>query len=267
MREQGENKMKRKSTAVWAAVLITLGLAGLAWFAVPLGWGVLNAGNAAGLLFSAAVLAVGALFPQLRRWFEAERLRKGKRAALRILQLALALGILWSAVLTGCMIQGAADSVPPGEPVTVVVLGSKVNGTEPSADLQARINAAYAFLVQNPPCKAIASGGKGAGEAISEAEAIRRGLVRLGIDENRVLLEDQSTSTLENIAFSQKIIREHKLPPKLAIVTDEYHQFRAGRVAEGYGSEAYAVPAHTPWYIFSACYARELLALTNFLIL
>lgn len=59
MREQGENKMKRKSTAVWAAVLITLGLAGLAWFAVPLGWGVLNAGNAAGLLFSAAVLAVG----------------------------------------------------------------------------------------------------------------------------------------------------------------------------------------------------------------
>ena len=158
MREQGENKMKRKSTAVWAAVLITLGLAGLAWFTVPLGWGVLNAGNAAGLLFSAAVLAVGALFPQLRRWFESERLRKGKRAALRILQLALALGILWSAVLTGCMIQGAADSVPPGEPVTVVVLGSKVNGTEPSADLQARINAAYAFLVQNPTCKAIASG-------------------------------------------------------------------------------------------------------------
>ena len=259
--------MERKSIAVWSAVLIILGLAGLAWFAVPLGWGVLNVGNTAGMLFSAGVLAAGALFPRLRKWYEGERLRRGKRVALRILQVVLALGLLWSAVLTGCMIQGAANSVPPGEPVTVVVLGSKVNGTEPSADLQARINAAYAFLVQNPTCKVIASGGKGAGESISEAEAIRRGLVRLGIDESRVLLEDQSTSTLENIAFSQKIIREHKLPAKLAIVTDEYHQFRAGRVAKGYGSEFYAIPAHTPWYIFSACYARELLALTNFLIL
>lgn len=116
MREQGENKMKRKSTAVWAAVLITLGLAGLAWFAVPLGWGVLNAGNAAGLLFSAAVLAVGALFPQLRRWFEAERLRKGKRGRAADFTAGSGAGILWSAVLTGCMIQGAADSVPPASP-------------------------------------------------------------------------------------------------------------------------------------------------------
>lgn len=259
--------MERKSTAVWAAVLIILGLAGLAWFAIPLGWGVLNAGNAAGLLLSAAVLAAGALFPRLRKWFEGENLRKGKKAALRLLQTVLVLGILWSAVLTGCMVQGAANSAPPGVPVTVIVLGSKVNGTEPSADLQARIDAAYAFLAQNPGCKAIASGGKGAGESISEAEAIRRGLVSLGIDESRVLLEDQSTSTLENIAFSQKIIRDQGLPAALAIVTDEYHQFRAGRVAQGYGSEFYAVPARTPWYIFSACYARELLALTKFLVL
>ena len=162
---------------------------------MPLGWGVLNVGNTAGMLFSAGVLAAGALFLGCASGTKASGCTEEKRVALRILQVVLALGLLWSAVLTGCMIQGAANSVPPGEPVTVVVLGSKVNGTEPAQTCRHGINAAYAFLVQNPTCKVIASGGKRRRESISEAEAIRRGLVRLGIDESRVLLEDQSTST------------------------------------------------------------------------
>lgn len=259
--------MERKSTVIWSALLSILGLAGLIWFTIPLGWNVLNIGNMAGLIFCAVIFLTGILFPRLRNWMENGQLPRAKKITLRILQFILVTGLLWCAVLTGCMIQGATNSVPAGEPVTVVVLGSKVNGTVPSADLQARIDAAYEFLQANPTCKVIASGGQGSGESISEAEAIRQSLVKKGIAKDRIFLEDQSTNTLENIAFSQKIIREQQLPLKMAIVTDEYHQFRAGRIAQSYGSEFYAVPANTPWYIFSACYARELLALSKFLLL
>ena len=71
----------------------------------------------------------------------------------------------------------------------------------------------------------------------------------------------------ENLEFSMKIIRENGLSESVALVTDEYHQFRAGRIAASLGVESAAVCAHTPWYIFSACWARELLALSKFLLL
>lgn len=91
-------------------------------------------------------------------------------------------------------------------------------------------------------------------------------LVKQGIDALRITTEEQSTNTQENLANSLTIIDKAGMSRQLAIVTDEYHQFRAGKIAERLGAVPYSVCATTPWYIFSACYMRELLALTKFLI-
>lgn len=168
----------------------------------------------------------------------------------------LALAVLF---LSLCMVAGAlGPSAPDG--ATALVLGSKVSGETPSIDLQARINKAAAWLTEHPSSKAVACGGQGANESISEAEAIRRGLVSLGIDNSRILLEDRSTSTEENIRNAQSLLPKNG---DVAVVTDDYHVFRARLLVKKTGMRPYAYPvaAKTPPQYFAAFYARELLAL------
>ena len=105
------------------------------------------------------------------------------------------------------------------------------------------------------------SGGQGENEQVTEASAMQRYLVKNGIDASRIFEEDTSTTTQENLANSLKIIEQKSLRKNVAIVTDEYHQFRAGVIAHRTGLTPYSICAHTPWFIFSACYARELLAI------
>jgi uncharacterized SAM-binding protein YcdF (DUF218 family) len=174
-------------------------------------------------------------------------------------------GLLWAVVLTGLMISGTTAAPP--ETATVLVLGSKVSGDVPSADLRVRILTASAYLKEHPKAVCVACGGRGRGENRTEAEVIREGLENLGIDSSRLYLEDRSTSTQENIGNALKIIDQNGLDRNLAIVTDEYHEYRARSIARGFGVSARAVPARTPWYIFSACWARELLALSAYLLL
>lgn len=168
----------------------------------------------------------------------------------------LALAVLF---LSLCMVAGALGPTAP-DGATVLVLGSKVSGETPSLDLQARIDKAGAWLLAHPNSKAVACGGQGANESISEAEAIRRGLVSLGIDNRRILLEDRSTSTEENIRNAQFLLPKNG---DVAVVTDDYHVFRARLLMEKTGVRPYAYPvaAKTPPPYFAAFYARELLAL------
>ena len=91
---------------------------------------------------------------------------------------------------------------------TVVVLGCEVRKSTPSRMLMERIRAAHTFLQEHPDTKCILSGGQGSSENISEAEAMHTWLVNNGIDPARLYLEDQSTSTKENLSFSKKIIEE-----------------------------------------------------------
>jgi uncharacterized SAM-binding protein YcdF (DUF218 family) len=108
----------------------------------------------------------------------------------------------------------------------------------------------------------IASGGKGSGEEISEAESIKSELKKQGISENRIILEDQSTDTYENINFSKKLI------PKGAklglVVTNNFHLYRAVSIARDYGLQVQGLPAETPWIAVVKSYSREYLAITKY---
>lgn len=248
-------------------LIMILSMAGLIWFIGPIFWNVKNIGNITGIAVCAIVFLIAVFYDGIKKMCKAS---KPFRVFCRVVSVLFCIGILWAAVLTGFMFYGAnAFAVRAEAPkdATVVVLGSKVSGTTPSADLRARIDAAAVYLKANPQAKCVVSGGQGAGELATEASVMRDYLVKDGIATSRILTEDKSTTTVENLKNSLAVIKENSLSPDLAIVTDEYHEFRAGKIAGNLGAKSYAVCAQTPWYIFSACYARELLALTNFLII
>ncbi len=129
----------------------------------------------------------------------------------------------------------------------VIVLGAGVNGTAPSLSLLNRLDAVKEYLETYPDSIAVLSGGQGKGEDITEAECMRRWLVSNGIEEDRLLLEEKSTSTKENLQFSMEIINRHFEDDveKLAIVSSDYHLYRAKYMASEMGVEAVGVSART----------------------
>ena len=120
----------------------------------------------------------------------------------------------------------------------LIVLGSKTNTYGPSTDFKARLNLAYDYLTTNPNTKAIISGAKGDNEPISEALSGKRYLVDKGIDSERILLEDRSYSTLQNITNSKDIILKYHNnleDIKVVIISSNFHLFRANYIAKKTG--------------------------------
>jgi uncharacterized SAM-binding protein YcdF (DUF218 family) len=138
----------------------------------------------------------------------------------------------------------AAFSRPEPELDAIIVLGARVNEDGPSGSLNERIQAAAEYLRANPDAIAVASGGQGDDEPMSEAQCIRDHLVALGVDPERILVEDTSTSTLENLSNSFALLRGRAV--RVGLVTNDFHIFRAlcvGRKLGGF--ELSPVPARS----------------------
>ena len=132
-------------------------------------------------------------------------------------------------VITVAMIAVDSNTADNGGADYAIVLGAGVNGEEPSASLAARLRAAKKYAETNLDCMLIVSGGKGDNENITEAECMRRWLVRNGVDEARIVMEDRATSTEENLAFSRAVIlgREPDFNGRVCVITEVYHVTRA----------------------------------------
>ena len=115
---------------------------------------------------------------------------------------------------------------PIDNPQAVIVLGCQVRGETPSIMLENRLDTALETLNEYPDTVCVVSGGKGKGEDISEAEAMRRYLTENGIPESRIINEDKSKNTRENISFSKEILDERGID-RAIIVTNDFHQYRA----------------------------------------
>ena len=124
-----------------------------------------------------------------------------------------------------------AVNAPVNEESTAVVLGAQVKYGRPSVLLQQRINAAYNYLNENKNAKAVVTGGQGSDETISEGQCMYDTLVGMGIDKDRIFIEDKAENTQQNIKYSYDIIEKEDLNKNLAIVTDSYHQLRARLIA------------------------------------
>lgn len=162
------------------------------------------------------------------------------------------------------IVKAAADRSKQDAPY-VVVLGAAVYGTDPSITLQHRLEGAARYLDANPQAKAVVSGGQGEGEDISEAECMRRYLIEHGIAAERILLEDRSTSTKENLAFSKAVIEaDGGDASRIAIISSAYHLYRAKRMASALGMDAIGVAGSDgyPIYMFGM-YLREAAAVAK----
>lgn len=168
-------------------------------------------------------------------------------------------------VLIGVMINYA--NTMPEKNSTVIILGCQVHGTRPSLMLCDRMNVALEYIKENPDSNIIASGGKGAGESISEAQAIKTYLVEKGIDEKRIFIEDKSKNTDENISFSSKIIKDNNLNTNIAVATDGFHQYRSFCFAKKNDLKSGAISVKTRWYFSASYYSRELLAIGKMFLL
>lgn len=115
----------------------------------------------------------------------------------------------------------------------IIVLGAQVKEDGPSIVLQYRLDKAISYLSDNPTTRCIVSGGQGDNEPFSEAEGMYNYLVANGVDSERIILEDQSTSTVENIRNSKALLND--LYNSVGIVTNDFHVFRAVRIAKVQG--------------------------------
>lgn len=145
----------------------------------------------------------------------------------------------------------------------IIVLGARVKGEVPSLALKYRLEKAYEYMSNNPETKAILSGGKGDGENISEAEAMRRYLVGRGISEERLILEDRSTSTDENIINSFEIINEENPESKIIVITSRFHILRSKMIAKEFGREVDGIGAKTMQFLIPNYYLREFFAVIS----
>lgn len=172
-------------------------------------------------------------------------------------KVAVSCGVILFAVLFGMILHG--QSVGPKEDADyLIVLGAGLRGENPSLVLRNRINAAADYLIENPKSKVVVSGGQGPDELISEAEAMRRELTELGIDASRIILEDRSTSTNENLTLSKSFIPEGT---SVVIVTNKFHVFRACHLARECGyTEVSGLGADNVRWLSPTNYLRECMA-------
>ena len=198
-----------------------------------------------------------------RRRLDAPRWWKRSRMAAAA---GLAAFTVWGCGMSVWMTSYAYLNPPPAD-AAVIVLGCQVVGDKPSKMLRLRLDAAYDYLQAHPRAFVIGSGGLNDGGTHSEAEVMRLYLAGRGIDPARVLLEDRSRNTRENLAFSAALIEAHNLPRVTAIATDGFHQLRGAIYAKKAGLIPYSLPAPTPWGLFPAYWVREWFGIAKAVIL
>lgn len=162
--------------------------------------------------------------------------------------------LLLAMSVTGILILNFGSTQHTILPQYLLVLGTTVNGTEPSSMLQDRIDAAYRYLTEYPEVICIVSGYRNNAD-ISEAECMYNELTEMGIDSNRIWMEDQASSTIENFNFSLALIEEKTgaRPDWITVLSSEFHLLRSSIFARECGVHAIYVGAETsdlPTFIY-----------------
>jgi uncharacterized SAM-binding protein YcdF (DUF218 family) len=180
----------------------------------------------------------------------------------RIIFTIITIGIVYALVVF-CLIMSGVRSKPDKNAETMLILGAQVRGTSeedvyPSPVLKERLNAALSYLKENKHTKVIVCGGKGADEPTSEAVGMAKYLKENGIEAERIVLEDKSVSTKQNIANAKKLITSGKT----VIVSNDFHIYRAKMLAKRLGIKNISgLPAKSKTKVTGQMYCREVFAL------
>lgn len=147
----------------------------------------------------------------------------------------------------------------------LIVLGAQVYKNGPSPVLKFRLDKAYEYLTANPDTRCIVTGGQGSNEPFTEASCMADYLVKRGIDSGRIILEDKSTTTAQNLTNSMKLISAdtiNKSSNTIGILTNDFHMFRAMQIARAqnipnaYGISCSSTKVYLPNNMFREYFAE-----------
>lgn len=158
----------------------------------------------------------------------------------------VAVGLAAFVVVEGLIFTEFGARAQPGADYCIV-LGAQMKANGPSNTLQRRLDRALVYLRENPGTLVIVSGCQGSNEPVSEARGMYDYLVKAGIDPERIWMEEASRNTCENLEFSGKLLNRQE--NSVVLVTNNFHMFRALRLAEGagYGHVQGLAASSYPW--------------------
>ena len=160
----------------------------------------------------------------------------------RLLSFIFVLTLLANSVYSGFILLSSEDNNADGADYALV-MGFGLKDGQMEEILELRCDKAVEYLQKNPECTAVLCGGVTRGNAISEAKAMKDYIVRSGIPERRLLLEDSSTNTEENISYAKQMIT---VGSKVIVISSNYHMHRIKEVCRHAGLNVRAVPCNTP---------------------
>lgn len=156
-----------------------------------------------------------------------------------------------------------ARHTPKQDKDVVIILGAGLRGDGVTTTLALRLNKAAEYLRKNKNAIAVVSGGQGSDEWVTEASAMKKYLIRKGIQPKRILEEGRSTSTKENFMFSKELLdaRLGAGSYNCVYVTNSFHAYRAGLYAKKAGLDAESLASRSATDTLPYNYTREYLAL------
>lgn len=184
----------------------------------------------------------------------------GKMPGWAVIGIQIFLGILLIIFLAVEMIiLSGMLAIPTRNLPVIIVLGACIRGTVITGSLKRRLDKAVLYLHDNPETRVIVSGGQGRGEEVTEASAMREYLISCDVPDERIVMEDRSKTTKENLEFSKKFLKRGE--KKVGIVTNNFHIYRAVKLAKATGyKKVYGITAGCDPVLFFNYMVREFFA-------
>lgn len=181
----------------------------------------------------------------------------------RIAKLGFVFWLMTLVVYFAVLIRSHAQIDTVFRPELIVILGSSTLNSQPSPTLVERLRLGYELALVSPGAMVVVSGGVDFRQTVSEAQVMKDYLIRLGLDESRIVIEDESTSTYENLLFTARKLQTLKVDQqaRMIIVTSDFHTQRSELIAARVGwKEVRSAGATTPLYMRYNTWIREYFA-------
>lgn len=243
---------KKRNIWEWLAIITAiLCAAGAITLTIAYGFTV---GNAITLVIASVLVSLGLWFRKWSKWLR------------RTIGIMLTLGMVFFSIMLGIIVyHGAKDTVTFKEDC-VLVLGCGIRGETVLPTLESRLDRCLEYLKYNPNALVLVSGGQGPKEDIPEAVAMQRYLIAHGVPAERIIVEDKSRNTMQNLSYSKGILDSLFLQKKyrIALITSDYHSYRVDMAAKQSGLTIGTYNAGVKWYLRPSAYTREVLSICKF---
>ncbi len=182
----------------------------------------------------------------------------------RIMQVCLWYFIITFSIYSVLSIKSLFNEDRPYDAIIVLGSGLDKDGSV-STTLQKRLDKCIEIYDGEKPI--VVSGGQGDDEITTEAYAMSQYLIKNGISEEKIILEDKSRTTKENFLFSKVLLDEQfSSDYTVAYITNDFHSFRAGLYMNDAGLNGFGISSTTPFYMVPSCYLRDYISLYKYII-